>query len=95
MNEKQRMKEMCAIADRRAQCGLPEEPLPSCRVGDWYMPDRGPVASSIRVVAVEERGLRVRRCHVSYGGEEFFLTWEAWGQSRWVLVPSGTQLAFL
>ena len=98
MNERQREKEECAIADRRAQCGLePEESLPisGFRIGDWYMPSRGPVSSSIRVVAVDERGLRLRRCHVSYNGEEFFLTWDAWRQSKWVLVPEGTQLAFV
>ena len=65
------------------------------RVGEWYMPDGGPVASSVRVVTVEANGLRLRRCHVSYGGEEFFLTMEAWEQSRWRPVPEGTQLAFM
>lgn len=92
-----KVKDELAIADRRAQCGLPPEepPVPRCRIGEWYMPEGGPVASSVRVVAVEEKGLRVRRVHVSYGGEEFFLTWEAWGQSKWRPVPEGTQLAFV
>ena len=65
------------------------------RIGDWYMPEGGPVASSVRVVLLDEKGLRLRRMHVSYSGEEFFMTTEAWGKSQWVPVPDGTQLAFL
>ena len=102
MNDRQREKEECAIADRRAQCGLlPDDegmitfPVSPVRLGDWYMPQGGPVSSSIRVVKLEEKGLRARRCHLSCNGEEFFLAWEMWNKSKWVLVPEGTQLAFL
>jgi len=66
--------------------------LPEMRLGDYLMPDGGPVSSAIRVITVNDQGYRFRRCHPSYNGEEFFMSKEALTRSHWVELPIGTQL---
>jgi hypothetical protein len=63
--------------------------------GMWLRPQGLPVSSSVRVIETKDEGVRVRRMHLSYNGEEFFLTWDALAGSKWEPVPSGAQLAFL
>lgn len=62
------------------------------RAGSYLMPNSGVVDSSIRVIEVNDKGLRFRRCHQYYNGEEFFLSNEVLVKSNWVAVPVGTQL---
>jgi hypothetical protein len=68
------------------------EQISLIKVGSYLMPDGGSTTSSIKVVEVQEKGFRFRRCHSYHNGEEFFLSKEALCKSQWVLIPIGTQL---
>ena len=63
--------------------------------GTVLMPERGNMGSAIQCLSADEKGFRFRRLHVSYGGEEFFLTPQALATSQWVECPMGSQLRFL
>ncbi len=71
----------------------PEQVL-QIKVGDWFMPDGGKISSSIRVVEVQPVGFKVKRVHLSYDGEEFFVATKMMTDSKWVQVPLGSQLSF-
>lgn len=63
--------------------------------GSVLIPDRGNTGSAIQCLSVDEKGFRFRRMHLSYGGEEFFLTRQALATSQWVECPIDSQLRFL
>lgn len=43
------------------------------------------LASGIKVIEKQEKGVKVERIHPCYNGETFFLTFEALDKSNWVL----------
>jgi len=65
------------------------------KVSDWLQPVDGDVSSAVRVISVNEKGCKLRRCNLIYNNEEFFLTWELLKNSKWIQVPNNTQLQFL
>ena len=71
------------------------EQLPLLQVGSYLMPNGGKAGSAIRLIEINDKGFRFRRCHSYYNGEEFFLNKETLIKSNWVLVPEGTQLELL
>ena len=49
----------------------------------------GNVCAGIRVIQLGENGIKARRVHYSYHGEEFFLTHQALETSHWKLLEQG------
>ena len=74
---------------------MTSEQLPLLQVGSYLMPNGGKACSAIRLIEINDKGFRFRRCHSYYNGEEFFLNQETLVKSNWVLVPEGTQLELL
>ena len=54
------------------------------QVGFIYIPEGGPKESGIEVIEINDKGVKVKRLHPYHNGEEFFLTWETFGKSKWV-----------
>jgi len=71
------------------------EEISLLQIGTYLIPNTCPVSSAIKVIEVQDKGLRFRRCHSYYNGEEFFLTKSALVKSKWIVVPEGTQLVLL
>ena len=68
------------------------EEISQLRVGSYLIPNGVSLESAIMVIEIKEQGFRFRRCHLSYNGEEFFLSRDALARYQWVIVPIGTQL---
>jgi len=62
------------------------------KLGDYFMPVDGPITSSIRLITINEQGLRFKKIHYIRNGEEFFLTKDAFEKSLWRTIPVNTQL---
>ena len=72
-----------------------ESQIQSLRVGDYLMPDEGKVSSSIRIIEILPKGIKVKRVNLAYEGEEFFMAPKMLSESKWVTIPDNSQLAFL
>lgn len=66
-------------------------------VGDILISNDGPIhtSSGVKVITTLENGVRLRRIHLSYNNEEFFLSFDALNNSHWIQVPDNTQLMFI
>jgi len=64
------------------------------KIGNWYMPENGPIHSSIKVISSSEQGLKLKRMNLNHV-DEFFMNWKGWEDSLWVEVPSYSQLQFI
>jgi hypothetical protein len=67
----------------------------SLQVGNYLMPSGLTSASAIRILELNENGVRFRRCQAYYNAEEFFLTRTALATSNWIPVPINSQLPLL
>lgn len=64
-------------------------------IGSYWVPKDGSVSSSVKVLAISDQGVKMKRMNLYYGGEEFFLNWHAFESSQWISTPDNTQIAFL
>ena len=65
------------------------------RINEILCPDEGSIFSSIKIVMLGEKGVKVKRVNQYYNGEEFFLAYEALEKSSWRAIPNNTQLPLL
>jgi hypothetical protein len=65
------------------------------KVGDYFMPVDGPITSSVKLITIDEKGLRFKKIHHHNNGEEFFINKEAFEKSLWRPIAINTQLLLL
>lgn len=59
------------------------------------MPPYGPVASSVRIINIDDKNICLQRVHLNAEDKIFSLRLDQWYNSQWIQVPVNTQLSFI